>query len=47
MDAHFLYQIYLALVVIGVGLFAYFLPADIAYSRGHPHLIRSCWLICS
>ena len=39
MDAQSLYQIYLALVVIGVWLFAYFLPADIAYSRGHPHLI--------
>ena len=27
MDTHSLYQMYLALVVIGVGLFAYFLPA--------------------
>ena len=30
MDAHSLYQMYLALVVIGVGGFIYFLPEVIA-----------------
>ena len=36
MDTHSLYQMYLALVVIGVGGFIYFLPAVIASAATQP-----------
>ena len=36
MDAHSLYQMYLALVVIGIGEVIYFLPAVIANTAPQP-----------
>ena len=36
MDTHSLYQMYLALVVIGVGGFIYFLPTVIASAATQP-----------
>ena len=41
MDAHSLYQMFLALVVIGIGEVIYFLPAVIANTAPHREVAKS------